>query len=235
MALFIVLSVVGLLTSLALSYFSPHKLVFNILAGICLISGIILITQAVIERIEGVKFNKSIDSRVATLESIILNGMTKYEYPSQLSNVINTANDYAKKISQYGGALYIKVAIHGANTDGTYLLDYGDKADLTHNRVSLIAYYNNTLQMVLYDNDGVEYALPTAIDIKPSNIYDILCVWNKEYGDVALFVNGEKRGYRNIKPLKIKRIAGELTVGSNLLGKTQGSIVVQKIGVFAFE
>ena len=144
-------------------------------------------------------------------------------------------SEYAKSIAKYGGTVFIKLRIEGIPPEGSYLFDYGNKDNLAKNRVSLYLKPDKTLNMSLYDDDSKNYEISTNIAIGMSEENEIMCLWNKRYGEIALFVNGKLRGKMEVKPLNVKPIAGELMLGSNFKGEKHACMVLHEVRIYSFK
>lgn len=146
-----------------------------------------------------------------------------------------TIKEVTPSIVKYGGAVSIDLSINGIPKGGSYLFDYGDKANLDRNRVSLFVEEGGILNMTLYDDASEKYTISTSITIGQGKFHEIVAMWNKEYGEILLFVDEVMRGRVRVKSLNVELITGELTLGANLNGGYHAFVLLREIGVYSFK
>lgn len=204
--------------------------------------GIVLVVHNQLEEKHDTKYKKETTEQIKAnteqnriaLEKIDRLYSEFKEFRGGKESTLSNVKGNEEKLLKYGGALYVQLSIHGIAAGGSYLLDYGDVKNFQRNRVYLYANDDKTISMVLYDVEGKEYRITSNAPITLKESHEIACVWNKNHGDIVLFVDNVERGKVSVKPLSVELVAGELAVGSNLNGTGQGALIVQQVAVFAF-
>ncbi|MBN2097216.1 MAG: hypothetical protein JW714_01925 [Candidatus Omnitrophica bacterium] len=154
-----------------------------------------------------------------------------YEFAKKIDDV--TPED-KQNLAKYGGAVVMKLALEGLAENICYLFDYGNAQTLDRNRVSLYFSNYNLMTIKIFDNDSVAYELSARVDIKPFEEKEIICSWNKEYGTMALFIDGKLYGEMKAKHLNIRPVEGEISLASDLKGQQHSCLTLFEVKIYSF-
>jgi len=151
------------------------------------------------------------------------------------SQQIETNKVNMVEFGRYGGAIIVNLSFAGASQDRRCIFDYGTANSPDKNRVTLYIDPDEVLILKLYDEKGETYQLSSKLKIIPNESREIMCLWNNEYGVMALFADGVLKAKIALSKLDIKSIIGELWFGSSFQNERGMDMLLQQVRVYSFK
>lgn len=133
-----------------------------------------------------------------------------------------------------GGAVILNLAFPGYPIERKCVFDYGNPKVANQNRISLFLEPGGLFTLSLFDNHQNKYELSVKKSIIANESLEITCLWNKEYGVIALAFNGEVYGKVVQEALYMAPIIGELKFGEGLQGEKGMDLLLQQIKVYSY-
>lgn len=227
-----------------LDFFVKYE--FWLVAGIVICGVLIVILQPVLNivkerksslRVKELKLQndelvKKIDQLQITINKIVekLGSDAKSSSQQIETNKVNIV-----EFGSYGGAVIVNLSLAGAPGDRRCIFDYGNVNSLNRNRVTLYVNPDEVLTLKLYDENGDDYQLSSKIKIMPNESREIMCLWNNEYGVMALFLDGELKAKLALNKLDVKPITGELQFGPSFQNERGMDMLLQQVRVYSFK
>lgn len=84
------------------------------------------------------------------------------------------------------------------------------------------------LKKIILDLAGITAELSKYV------IEEISCFWNKEYGVLAVLIDGQLLGKMRLDELSVAPISGTLQFGQGLSGEQGMDMVLQEVRVYSF-
>lgn len=104
--------------------------------------------------------------------------------------------------------IILNLSFPGNPIDRRLIFDLGNPQDHKRNRISLFLDKDHQLIALLRDNDEKQRELSVKHDITPNHSIEISCLWNKEYGVLAVLIDWQLLGKIKLDELSVAPISG---------------------------